>query len=325
MGDFITSENAMLRTELRRLEEDRDESRAEIAAAWEALGGDLTGDLPEAIRQLHGHLAKAREGRDAALARAEKADADWNEMRSEMVVSRLFIREVATELGRSTWDYEQRRELLGRVERWLASGEVGPSPLDAALARVAALEAVLAKVETWAHVYGAALSPAAGVADTHGEGVRACKAQVLDILCHRAGAPTPRPAIRGMGAWETQAIARLRPDGEVAALVERDGYAAWLVRVPHVPDDDAYLEVSRALDEADRRLAAGVGGRAPTPRPALTRAEVEAALARPAAARRAWVAALDAIVKAAGITTYEEDRQLTADLVCAVLGIEEAP
>lgn len=52
-----------------------DETRAtavmmlsEIDAAWEAIGGDLTGDLPEAIRQLHKLLAQAREERDAAQA-----------------------------------------------------------------------------------------------------------------------------------------------------------------------------------------------------------------------------------------------------------------
>lgn len=51
------------------------EAHAEVTAAWEALGGDLTGDLPEAIRQLHGHLAKAREERDAALGRVAAMEA----------------------------------------------------------------------------------------------------------------------------------------------------------------------------------------------------------------------------------------------------------
>jgi hypothetical protein len=51
-------------------------------------------------------------------------------------------------------------------------------------AKLRAAEAVLGTVDTWTHVYGAALKPTG--ADTFGEGVRACKEQVSRLLSRAA-------------------------------------------------------------------------------------------------------------------------------------------
>jgi hypothetical protein len=52
------------------------------------------------------------------------------------------------------------------------------------------LEAVLSRISAWTHEFGAALKPKG--ADTYGEGVRDCKAQVARIIAtHRVCLPTP--------------------------------------------------------------------------------------------------------------------------------------
>ncbi|MGL4809235.1 MAG: hypothetical protein ACRC4O_10870, partial [Giesbergeria sp.] len=59
-------------------------------------------------------------------------------------------------------------------------GRVLRSERDAALARVAELEAVVSAIGQWTHVYGAALVPHGP--DTFGEGMRAAKRQIANLL-----------------------------------------------------------------------------------------------------------------------------------------------
>jgi hypothetical protein len=71
--------------------------------------------------------------------------------------------------------------LADEVERLRGELEIERGNL---CAKLRAAEAVLGTVDTWTHVYGAALKPTG--ADTFGEGVRACKEQVSRLLSRAA-------------------------------------------------------------------------------------------------------------------------------------------
>jgi hypothetical protein len=57
--------------------------------------------------------------------------------------------------------------------------------------QLAAANALLGRIGVWADTYGAALVPHGGAADTYGDGVRACKAQIKAML---SGQPAAQPA-----------------------------------------------------------------------------------------------------------------------------------
>lgn len=73
---------------------------------------------------------------------------------------------------------------VSEVCRAATPAEVLAHPAVAALvAERGRLRATVIALEAWSHVYGAALCPPPGRADSYGDGVRDCKAAVLDIIC----------------------------------------------------------------------------------------------------------------------------------------------
>lgn len=84
-------------------------------------------------------------------------------------------------------DEERTDELHAEVHRLRA--ERAKAIADAtqdAWEQLASANALLGRLEVWSDTYGQALAPHGGSADTYGDGVRACKAQVKAILAELA-------------------------------------------------------------------------------------------------------------------------------------------
>lgn len=92
-----------------------------------------------------------------------------------------------------------RARLLDREEKFVAKH-----------AELVAANRALARLGVWADTCGAALVPSGGAADTYGDGVRACKAQVKALLSSQPEAPTRFTYVDGDDA---ERDARLRADG----------------------------------------------------------------------------------------------------------------
>ncbi len=73
--DQVRDEIRTLNTIVGKMESQLADAHRDIDEAWKALGGDLTGSLPEAIGQLHKILAETREQRDRALALVDRSAA----------------------------------------------------------------------------------------------------------------------------------------------------------------------------------------------------------------------------------------------------------
>jgi len=84
-------------------------------------------------------------------------------------------------------------------------------------AKLAAANALLERIGAWADVYGSALVPHGGFADTFGDGVRRCKAQVKALLSstHLAGQPA--------APTRTAAEQRVLDAVDAMPIVERGG------------------------------------------------------------------------------------------------------
>lgn len=97
--------------------------------------------------------------------------------------------------------------------------------------RLAAANALLARIGVWADTYGSALKPGAGMADSFGDGVRACKGQVKAMLgaAHLADQAPPRTEAEPRG--HHCGLSGRRPDlgDEPCPACER-GKAAYLAR-----------------------------------------------------------------------------------------------
>jgi hypothetical protein len=74
------------------------------------------------------------------------------------------------------------RALLNEVARLAAEVERLTTALEAGRTKRRAADAVLSAVAGWVYVGGAAFKPPPGAADSFGDGMRAAKNQIADIL-----------------------------------------------------------------------------------------------------------------------------------------------
>lgn len=125
---------------------------------------------------------------------------------------------------------------------------------DAARARVRELEAIVARVADWTHVYGSELVPA-GV-DTYGEGVRDCKARVARII-----GTMPAPDSVSVEQCLRLADAIVRNNADTADLI---AFATWIAEHPDVGDSLTAVEREREFQRRARALLRGDGS---TPAP----------------------------------------------------------
>ena len=147
----VTSEcPRCLRAALDRAETERAQAQRELSAR---------AARPLAIRQ-----------RDEAVARAEAAEARWS---AEQATALEALRQAEAAEARV-------RELEDITTRQMLVERDAAERLVALRAENATLRAIVARLGEWTHEFGAALKPKG--ADTFGEGVRECKAQVARIL-----------------------------------------------------------------------------------------------------------------------------------------------
>ncbi len=132
---------------------------------------------------------KAARDRLATERNAANARSDATERRPTLRAQLTEVRSIAAEV------VAERKALRAEVERLRAELRDGDDAdrdmrdlhVDT-LKQFAAANALIAKLAHWADVYGSALVPHGGAADTFGDGVRYCKRQVKDILSGQAPA-----------------------------------------------------------------------------------------------------------------------------------------
>lgn len=134
--------------------------------------------------------------RDAALTRAEAAERQNADLRAALAENQRLTKEI---LGEKDSEAAALRAEAGRLREKLGSTETRLLEAihddDRYRDRLAAAEALLGKLSVWADTYGSALKPSAGAADSYGDGVRTCKAQVRSMLnAFLSSAPTPSAA-----------------------------------------------------------------------------------------------------------------------------------
>jgi hypothetical protein len=129
---------------------------------------------PGAPHDLLKQVEQARRERDASNARAEAAEERAFERNAQLMRAETEAAALRAGLERLRNDSAVRSvEIIGKHNE------------------LAAATALLDRLGHWADGYGTALVPHGGAADTYGDGVRACKRQVKDLL-----SSTPAPSER---------------------------------------------------------------------------------------------------------------------------------
>lgn len=180
----------------------RDEARDALTPALDALA-EVQGELDAARDAWRAEVASLHE----QLADADRAA---TEVRRECAaVLGIGEREdgSAAMVTRALGELRKQLDTERAAERVIADLALVLEPRDEGT--VAAAERMkrerdeawvkLGLVAEWSHKYGAALVPGAGVADTYGEGVRACKDQVRAILRGPDAEVRPLGYARGQG------------------------------------------------------------------------------------------------------------------------------